>query len=237
MAVIGCTAEVAGGLGDAGAGADVQTVWPDSRVPDTSPPPPPPPAPDGAAAADDGAATAADAGAAGGDAAASDSGADSTPPPSSFCPQLPNATVFSRAQAFTPTPAQPTATFDIPAAAGRAIASVSLRLSVTHGGWHPQAGGAHGIFQLTRSQKWGGNLFGFMTVRDKPSKLVRVISNVDLAPGETDRLQQTRLLAPGSTYALRFDYDVAAKQRRLQLVDGANNAVVDVVDDHVPTQC
>ena len=124
---------------------------------------------------------------------------------------------------------EPTRTFLIPTQSGETYSRVELDLDLTHEGWYmPQPDGAHGIFQLTRSQSWGGNLYGFMTLRGPANgNLVRVIANIDLPQGQTTRLQTNKLLDVGVTYHVRYVYDAAGGTRSL-LMRGNGQTYVDI---------
>ncbi len=131
-------------------------------------------------------------------------------------------------QPFVPTDAAPTKELVLPTGNGQTYARLTLELDVTHAGWYaPKPDGAHGIFQLTRSKKWGSNLYGFMTWRGPPSKLIRVNSNIDQAPGVILQLQTNKLLQAGTKYHVKYTYDGPTQTRSL-LVTDAGQAVVDI---------
>lgn len=152
-----------------------------------------------------------------------------TPP--EFCPDIEGAVVFRMTEEFVPSPEEPTRSFTIPCEGGLVFGSVVIELDVIHGGWfEPEPDGTHGIFQFQRGTRWRSNLYGFMTMFGPPQNEVKVISNIDLGPGEVVRLnQRPARFYEGTTYHIRYTYDAAGSERRLVITDG-DGEVINISD-------
>ncbi|MFH1438454.1 MAG: hypothetical protein ABIJ56_22285 [Pseudomonadota bacterium] len=153
-----------------------------------------------------------------------------TPP--EFCPDIEGAVVFRMTDDFVPSPEEPTRSFTLPCEGGLVFGSVVIELDLTHGGWfEPEPDGTHGIFQFQRGTRWRSNLFGFMTMFGPPQNEVKVISNIDLGPGEVVRLnQRPARFYEGTTYHIRYTYDAAGSERRLVITD-SDGEVINIHDD------
>ena len=153
-----------------------------------------------------------------------------------FCPEIPGGIVFRMEEAYEASELEPTRTFMIPSGNNEIYSRIVLDFDFYHAGYYePDPAGAHGLFQLTRSTVWRSNLYGFMTMRGPTSNLHRVISNIDLAAGETIRLQTNHWVPPDREYHMQYIYDATVPERRLILKNG-DQVMFDISDNNAVSE-
>jgi len=153
-----------------------------------------------------------------------------------FCPDIAGGIVFRMEAVFEASEQEPTRTFLIPCGADEIYSRIVLDFDFYHAGYYePDPDGAHGLFQLIRGTVWRSNLYGFMTMRGPTSNLHRVISNIDLAAGETIRLQTTHWVPPDRDYHMQYIYDASVPERRLILMSG-DQELFDISDNNAVSE-
>lgn len=140
-------------------------------------------------------------------------------------PSVPGAIVFSRNGTFhTPTPAVPTAIFNIPVPNDQAFSRVTVDLDIFVAGWSHDPTKNHSLFWLHRGAccwpQWTANVFGLINAFGPGKSEVKVVTNADLPRFEVRHASSRYALLQGHTYHLSYVYDVGSGLLALTVTDG-----------------
>jgi len=162
---------------------------------------------------------------------------DTVPGTKPFCDEIPGAISWWTEDTFESNEVEPTRTYVIPSVQGDLYDRLIVDLDVTFAGWDAgDPSGTHGVFQLTRSETWRSNLYGYMTLFGPNTNKAKVISNIDLAAGEVTRLETTGVtLAVGTTYHVHYTYDPGLGERRM-LITAGEEIIVNIADTDVAAE-
>lgn len=147
------------------------------------------------------------------------------PPPPTECPT--GGTCFSfPGVVHAPSPGNEVRRLLFPFAPGLSYRQLHLQMEVFHGGWDNRSpDGIHNFFWLARN-KYRSNTFGYVNARGPGKAIVTSLTNVNLAPGDTQRLVQNILLTPGATYRVDYLYDTIGGIIDLKIFNKATGALV-----------
>lgn len=147
-------------------------------------------------------------------------------------PSVPGAILFTRSGIFhTPTPANPSAIFNIPVPGDRTYSNVVVDFDFFHAGWFgADPAGLHSLVWLHRGAccwpEWAGNITVFANAHGPGKNQVKMISNMDL-PRFADKSKGERgaALQPGQTYHAHFEYDTSKGVAFLEISQGGSQVV------------
>lgn len=145
-------------------------------------------------------------------------------------PTVPGAIVFSRNGTFhVPTPAAPTAIFNIPVPNNQTFSRVTVDVDVFMGGWSYEPSKNHNLFWLHRGAccwpQWASNMFGLVNMFGPGRNEVKVLTNADMPRFQERSVERHVQLLEGHTYHLHYVYDAAGGTFELTITDGGQEII------------
>lgn len=130
-----------------------------------------------------------------------------------------------------PEPGNERKRFDLPIPSGRAYQRVEVELVLGVGQWSETAEDNHNVFWLQRSERWRGNVFGYLNVFGPPRNAVRVVTTVGHDAGDRDGVERRAKLAFGASYHVRYVFDAAQGRTETVLAEIGGDEVVRIVGE------
>lgn len=159
-------------------------------------------------------------------------GDSSLAPPGAEEPSAPGAILFTRGGNFhTPSPANPSAIFNIPVPGDKAYKNVVVDFDFLHAGWYGQdPSGLHSLVWLHRGAccwpQWAGNITVFANAHGPGKNQIKMISNMDQPRfAEKSRGEARYGLQAGQRYHAHFEYDTSRGVAYLEISQGGNQVV------------
>jgi len=144
-------------------------------------------------------------------------------------PSVPGAVLFTRNGVFhTPTPASPSAIFNIPVPGDRTFGNVVVDFDYFHAGYYAKdPSGLHSLVWLHRGAccwpEWAGNITVFANAHGPGKNQVKMVSNMN-QPRFSDKAKGEAGLAlqAGQTYHVHFEYDTNQRSSFMEITLGGS---------------
>jgi hypothetical protein len=132
-----------------------------------------------------------------------------------------------------PKPGNEIRTYQMPLASGRSFSEIKIRLTVYHGGWHPNSDFIHNFFWLFRN-KWQGNTFGYVNALGPNKNVFQNTTNVNLPAGITQKTKANVALQPFQTYIVDYSFNVRTR-RMTTVLSRPNGSIVATISEPTTT--
>lgn len=137
-------------------------------------------------------------------------GAEPGPPlPAVECPRR---ALFKKTGTFhRPKPGKETRSFEIATPAGQLFTRLVVDVEFVPGDWGEPANGNHAILWLNRTDRWAGNVFGYVNVFGPEKNIAKISTNADLRRGDIRAYTQDAVFEKGVRYHVHYEYDTSRR--------------------------
>lgn len=131
------------------------------------------------------------------------------PPPAVECPR---GAFFEKAGPFhRPSPGKETRRFVLSTPAGQLYTRLVVDVEFVPGDWSQRPDGNHSIFWLNRTERWAGNVFGYVNVFGPDKNIAKISTNAGLPRGQIRAYNESAVFERGVRYHVHYEYDTVTR--------------------------
>lgn len=155
-------------------------------------------------------------------------GAEPPPGPPAPAVECPPGALLEKPGAFhRPSPGQETRRFLLATPPDQVYTRLVVDVEFIPDDWSRQPDGNHGIFWLNRTERWTGNVFGYVNVFGPDKDLAKISTNAGLPRGQIRAYSEPAVFERGVRYHVHYEYDTAT-----QVMEAVFTADPDGPDEH-----